>query len=187
VVGPDQVFTTSPPILPVAALGETTGVAQNAATINASINAQGEPTRWELQMGTTRGNLQFQAAGHSTSSTPEPLVLNLVTLAPGTVYYYKLTAADPDGTIETPEGEFKTAPASPTGSGIPLPTTALFQKEAKETEKEPGGKKTVKKLTNAQKLAKALKACNKQPKNKRAACKKQAQKKYGHKSKKKKK
>ena len=35
-------------------------------------------------------------------------------------------------------------------------------------------------LTKAQKLARALKACKKQPKGKRAACRKRARKRYGH-------
>ncbi len=34
-------------------------------------------------------------------------------LEPGTTYHYKLTAADPDGTVESPEYEFTTAPAPP--------------------------------------------------------------------------
>jgi hypothetical protein len=38
-------------------------------------------------------------------------------------------------------------------------------------------------LTQAQKLAKALKACNAKPRKKRAACKSQARKKYGKKAK----
>ncbi len=123
VVGPDKVFTTSPPILPTATLGEVTGITQNAATINGSVDGMGEPTRWELQLGTTKGNLQFQTAGHTTSATAEPLVLSLETLAPGTVYYYKLTAVAPDNLvnpvtkqvepIETPEGEFTPPPHHP--------------------------------------------------------------------------
>ncbi len=62
--------------------------------------------------------------------------------------------------------------------------TTLFPKETQEKEKEAVKPK---KLTNPEKLAKALKACKKQPKNKRATCEKQAHKKYGPKPKKKKK
>jgi hypothetical protein len=43
-----------------------------------------------------------------------------------------------------------------------------------------GGKTTkLKSLTKTQQLANALKACEKKPKSKRAACEKQAHRKYG--------
>jgi phosphodiesterase/alkaline phosphatase D-like protein len=193
VYGGDETFTTHQ-VLPTLGGVSATGVTQSAATVATTLNAQGLPTRWELQLGTTRGSLQFQASGNTTSSSEEPLTVNLATLAPGTVYYYRFTAVAPDNEVNaetnqvvpvvTPEGTFTTAAASPTTSIIQPPPTTLFPKEAPETEKE--AVKT-KKITNAEKLAKALKACKKQPKNKRATCKKQAHKKYGPKPKKKKK
>jgi DNA-binding beta-propeller fold protein YncE len=48
-----------------------------------------------------------------------------------------------------------------------------------ETIKPPAGKPAVRKLTRAQELAKALKACRKQAKRKRAACEATARKHYG--------
>jgi hypothetical protein len=47
------------------------------------------------------------------------------------------------------------------------------------TESQPPPKSTPKPPTRAQKLAKALRACAKQPKSKRAACRKQARRRYG--------
>jgi len=50
-------------------------------------------------------------------------------------------------------------------------------------ESPPPPKSTPKPLTRAQKLAKALRACAKKPKNKRAACRKQARRQYGRQAK----
>jgi hypothetical protein len=49
---------------------------------------------------------------------------------------------------------------------------------------EPAGSPKITVLTNAQKLAKALRACKRKPKTHRASCQKQARKKYGAKAKK---
>ena len=112
-IGPEQVLETSPPILPAFESSLVSNIGQSTATIATTLEAKGEPTRWELRLGRTPGNLQLQKAGNSRSPTPEPLVVGLETLESGTTYHYKLTAAAPDGTVESPEYEFTTAPAPP--------------------------------------------------------------------------
>jgi hypothetical protein len=74
-----------------------------------------------------------------------------------------------------PQGEqpVESFPASAAFSGAGNLTAPL------EVLKPPVEKQTVRKLTRAQQLAKALKACRKQVKRKRAGCAKQARRRYG--------
>lgn len=74
-----------------------------------------------------------------------------------------VTAAGATTTMSTP------APTTPT----PTATTPT------PTPKQDGGPTHPTHLTGAQKLAKALKACKKKPKGKRAACRKRAHRRYG--------
>ncbi len=70
----------------------------------------------------------------------------------------------------------------------PLPTTTTTKEAPKSTEPGPKPSETgTKSPTNAQKLAKALKACKKMPKKRRSSCEKQARKRYAPKKKSKKK
>jgi phosphodiesterase/alkaline phosphatase D-like protein len=186
--GQDETFTTpsTPPVLSGVSVSRVT---QSSVTIAATLEAQGLPTRWELQLGSTPGMLADQASGNTTGTTP--LNLNIGSLTPGTTYYYKLVASNPDGTIE-PEGSFTTAPGpttpAPTGlpALIPYQTiTELNAKEALEDKKNPNPA-IAKTLTRAQKLSKALKACTRdKSKTTRAKCIKQADKRYGRQKKKK--
>ena len=181
VISQGATFTT-PTTPPTLGPTSVSNITQNTATITGSVEPKGLPTRWELQLGTTPGALGFQTAGQTTSPTTEPLVVSVGSLAPGTVYYYRLIAINPDGTVETPEGAFTTTPAptaasslaQPTGTPLlPIPTN-IFPNE--ETASTP----TSKPLTRAQKLSKALKACHKdKPKSKRTACEHHAHKQYG--------
>jgi hypothetical protein len=120
-----------------------------------------------------------------------------VTLHPGEVYKYWVTATNAAGTTEghtqrfiapkesaqllnttapsttTNGGGQSAAPSTSTGSGgstSPPDVTPLGSPLRKTA--------TLKALTNTQKLSKALKACAKKPMGKRAACRKQAHQKY---------
>ena len=182
--GEDATFTTTatPPILNGV---NVSSVFVNTASITGTLEAQGLPTHYELLVGSTPGLLQPRASGQTTSTIP--LSMTLVSLSPATVYYYSLVAVNPDGTVES-NGAFQTAPAPssllPTTLLPPIiPYTPISQIQAKE--KAANKTTTTKPLTNAQKLTKALKQCRKDKnKTKRAACEKQAHKKYPTKAKK---
>jgi hypothetical protein len=134
VYGADATFTTpgTPPILSGVSVQ---GVTQTGATISATLEAQNLPTRWELQLGSTPGLLAPVSSGTATVTTP--LSLPVQSLSPGTLYYYRITATNPDGS-SGPEGEgsFTTAPApaaaAPTGLPATIPYTTIAQYEAKE-------------------------------------------------------
>jgi hypothetical protein len=188
-IGPNQTFTTAshPPILGSATVS---GVTDSAASISTTLEPQGLQTRWELRLGTTPGGLLYQAAGSTTGAGTEPIAVNASSLTPGTTYYYKLTATNPDGSVETPEGSFTTAPA-PAPANINLfatpPVLSIPANVFPAEETGTTGKTTNKGLSKAQKLKNALKACKKdKSKSKRAACEKAAHKKYGATTKKKK-
>jgi hypothetical protein len=176
VYGDDKTLTTSatPPIL----LGlSISALSQTSVTFDATIDPQGLPTRYELQLGSTPGVLEPVAAGDANSTTP--LTLSVGSLSPGTVYYYKLIATNPSGSSEPEEGSFTTVPGPPPPlvAALPfVPYTPIATLDAKEaTENERIGKP----LTNAQKLGKALQACKKdKKKSKRVACEKIAHKRY---------
>jgi hypothetical protein len=177
--GTDATFTTTttPPLIGPA---EASAITQSTATITATLEARGIPTRWELSLGSTPGELEHQAAGNTESASALPLELNLASLSPGTVYYYKLIAVNPDGTVETPEASFTTAPApAPQSATLFSPTPLLSIPNVSFPAEEAGTTtSTPKALTRAQKLAKALKVCRKKAKGKRAACEHQARKRY---------
>jgi hypothetical protein len=125
-----------------------------------------------------------------------------VTLQPGGTYTYSVTATNASGTTEgaphnftTPENVVQplsttTSPLSgagqPAGSdtnsgGQPAGSGVASSSSTPGVQSPgPGLGKTIKleTLTNAQKLAKALKVCDKKPKKQWASCKKQAEKKY---------
>ena len=127
-----------------------------------------------------------------------------VTLQPGGTYSYSVSATSSAGTTEspvqtltTPEGEVEplsTTTSTPSGSDQPTGSNGNGQPSGSEGSSSSSSSpppsigvlgthvaKTTepKPPTKAQKLANALKACDKKPTGKRAACEKQARRKYG--------
>jgi hypothetical protein len=187
VYGQDRTFTTvaTPPVLGAPVVGAVT---QSAATIAATLDAEGLQTHWELRLGSTpAAGLAPAAAGDLNGFGAQPLTLNVGPLVPGAVYYYKLVAFNADGTVQSGEGSFTTLPAplaqTHASQSFPLLTLPGVAFPAEEA-----GTSTIvpKQLTNAQKLANALKACRKETaKPRRAACVRHARKEYGQSKKKK--
>jgi hypothetical protein len=84
----------------------------------------------------------------------------------------EIDGVQPLNTTTTPGSHSTTGPAQTTGQGTVTPVTTNPLGNV-----TPSLKMTA--LTNAQKLSKAVKACKRKPKRKRASCVKQAHKKYG--------
>jgi hypothetical protein len=181
--GADETFTTvaTPPILSDVSVSAVT---QSTVTITATLDPKGLPTRYELQMGTNQGTLQAEAFGDTAGVLP--LMLTVGSLSPGILYYYRLTATNLNGTAETGyDGAFRTASGPgassplaqpPTPPLLAVPATAFPSESA--TAGEVLGTKS-KTLTNAQKLANALKACRTKPKKQRTSCERRARGRYG--------
>jgi hypothetical protein len=174
--------TATPPILNGISVQ---GVSQTGATISATLESQGLPTHYELQLGSNPSLLQPLSTGESSGTTP--LTLSVGSLTPGTTYYYKLTATNPNGSPPPAEGQFTTAPgtaaAAPGALPAVIPYQSIAELNAKEA-KEDKGITTPKTLTNAEKLAKALKTCKRdKKKSARQKCEKTARKDFGSKQK----
>jgi hypothetical protein len=172
--------TGTPPVLGALEVGAVT---QSTASFASSLDARGLSTRYELQLGTTPGALENAASGTAETNGAQPLALSVGSLAPGVLYYYKLVAVNPDGTVETTEASFATAPAPGAPAPVIGPVTPVFAVPAGVFPREETGSTAVtpvpRALTNAQKLANALKTCHKKKaKAKRALCERQARKKY---------
>jgi hypothetical protein len=108
------------------------------------------------------------------------LAVDLEGLTPGTEYCTELVAQNASGTAFGGLVTFTTpAPASPSpvvteGTESPLPVTLPIVPIA-----TPALSSTSKPLTRVQKLARALKLCSSKPKKQRAACIRNARRKYG--------
>jgi hypothetical protein len=114
---------------------------------------------------------------------------DLTGLAPGTTYYYRVVATSGTGTAVAEEKKFTTAPAinlttppatiTPAAGGSTTTTATLTSIPPSKTTPPPKKTTTKKVLSNAQKLANALKACRKEKKpSKRAGCERQVRKLY---------
>jgi hypothetical protein len=184
-VGPDTVFTTSPPTPPVASTGGTEGVSWNEATITGSVDTRGLPTTIEFELDTTPGSGTLTAAepAFAESGTVAVSAHARPYLLPNTTYYYRTLATNTDGTSIGMEGSFTTGafPGSPGATPPPVQLVAFpgfVVAELAAGTPRTTGSITPKPLTKAQKRAKALRACNRKPKRQRAACRRYARKRY---------
>jgi hypothetical protein len=187
-VGPDRTFTTLSRTPPVVSTGGASGIGQATATISGTVATGGEQTTYGFEIGTEPENYGPPTGlGNAGGAVTETVSLSLGELQPGATYYYRITATNADGAVRGASQSFTTnplptlftVPASP--ALVPTPAIAFPTGSQANT-----GTIQTKALTNAQKLANALKVCRKGKKSKRASCEKQAHKKYGPATKKKK-
>jgi DNA-binding beta-propeller fold protein YncE len=181
---PDQTFTTLPPTPPVVATGGAGSVAQNTATISATVNSDGLQTSYGFQIATGTSYGPATGLGGVGAGLSETVTLSLTGLQPGATYHYRIQATNVDGTTYGADQAFTTpgfsSPLTPVAVAPLIATPAIvFPAEAPTTTTTP------RVLTNAQRFAKALKACKAKPKKQRAGCERQARKKYGTTTKKK--
>jgi hypothetical protein len=168
VTGADQTFTTPDIPLPQATTGPATGASEGAVTLAGVVNPEGWPTSYQFEYGTTSA----YTAGWPTVSVEagqfaggQGVSIYLQGLQPATTYHYRLVASNAAGTTY--------------GADATFTTSAYPASQIQEPPKPPKVMtKSKKPPTNAQKLAAALKVCKKKVKSKRAACEKQARKRY---------
>jgi hypothetical protein len=176
VYGPDATFTTTSGSPPVVITGAASNVTQTTAAISASVNPEGLPTSYEVQTGTDTSYQGPAVTGYAgNNQTSEAVTATLTLLASGTTYHYRILATNQDGTSYGEDRTFTTL-----GLASPLlqpPASVLIAIPPFAFPPEPSPAIT-KPATHAQKLAKALKACKKQSKKHRAACERQARRRY---------
>jgi hypothetical protein len=206
--GENKMFTTPAAKAPEIDSESVSHVTPTDATLEAQINTEGLETSYEFHLATPPcpsgcEHLQYifplPSGKLLGSSVTQSVSLDLnsagVTLTPGQRYEYWVTATNAAGTATTLSEE-KTFAA--TSADQPFTAAVPAQGGQPPSDSAPSGSGgssstpnvnapglqvgktiTLKSLTNAQKLAKALKACAKKPKSRRAACRRQAHKKYG--------
>jgi hypothetical protein len=113
--GAVQTFTVQPP--PVLTIGEAQSITRTTATLPGTVNPEGLETFYYYQYGTSTsygGNapsVQGVSAGSGTEAVPAPIGIS--GLVPATTYHYRLVAISADGTTESPDMTFTTAPPTP--------------------------------------------------------------------------
>jgi hypothetical protein len=175
-VSANQEFTTSPATPPSASTGEASGVTQLSATISGTADTQGLPGTLSFQVALSPegGSLEAATVSGSESGTSVSITFSFGPyLQPGTTYYYRAYATNADGTAA---GEWRSFTTGTFLSPFPISTPFPLLQIPSEAKESPG--KATPPITRAQKLKKALKACHKLKKSKRAKCQRQARKKY---------
>jgi sugar lactone lactonase YvrE len=180
-VGAEGSFTTLSTPAPEAKTGPPSGVGATSAVVSGMVNPDGPQATYSFELGVyngvaTRYGVVFSgsvAAG--TAFVPESLVVT--GLQPGTTYAYRIKVASGYGTAMGATATFTTT-GLPEVLVVQTPL-AMLAIPSIVFPAAVTSKSTTKALTNAQKLAKALKACKKdKSKTQRAACMRRAHKKY---------
>jgi hypothetical protein len=180
--GPDRTFATPSIPVPVVSTQGAGGVTVGQATLSGVVDPQGWDTTYSFQYGTST------AYGSSWPTVPvdlgdltggQPVSVIVQNLLPGTTYHYRLVATSSGGTSYGADATFTTGEYAP--SVIPaVPVLEIFAPSLPPSTGSP--KPKAKPLTRAQLLARALRACSKQPKGRRASCRVRAHERYAPKS-----
>jgi DNA-binding beta-propeller fold protein YncE len=178
-------FTTGALPAVQAATGLPSSVTPTSVLISGSVDPDGQPATYSFELGVYTGaGTQYGivlSGPAAAETTPIAEVLQLTGLQPGTTYAYRITIHSGYGIAIGETVTFITqgllaALTAPT----PLPLLAIPSTAFPAVSVT---KSTVKALTNAQKLANALKTCKKEKKPKRSSCEKTAHTRYGAKTK----
>ncbi len=119
----DQTFTTGAAILPTVQAGEASAITQTSATITDTIDPEGQPTSWELQLGADTGQGGGARIYGQAVEGEETIVLELRDLVPGTTYHYRIVASNEGGSAAGRDAVFTTLGVP---SLIAQPPTAML-------------------------------------------------------------
>jgi hypothetical protein len=121
---PDETFTTPLPQPPIVSTGPAVAVAQNSATLTATIETQGFETVYEFDLGadTSYGIRIFGDAGAEPGT--QTFTVPLQDLQPETTYHYRIQATNTFGTSYGVDQSFTTG--SYPSSALSPPTTAAL-------------------------------------------------------------
>lgn len=181
--GPEQAFTTAPAASVTASTGPASAVTATSAVVTGTVNPDGERASYTFEFGVWEGAATqygiVQSASTGAGSTPLEEALLLTGLQPGTTYAYRIAITSGHSHATGTAALFMTQglPSLLIPPGV-SPLLAIPNIAFPQPATAP--KTTVRKApTRAQKLAAALKACAKKPKQQRPSCRKQARKRYG--------
>jgi hypothetical protein len=127
-----RVSDGAPPPPPTANTEGATGVTTSGATLNGTVDPQGQTTTYHFEYGTTTGygsQTPEASAGGGTGAVPVAAAVS--GLAAATTYHYRLVVQGPNGQVGGADQAFTTAapasqpppPLATTGSGTTTTTT----------------------------------------------------------------
>jgi hypothetical protein len=175
-------FTSGPAVVLQAVTGVASAISATGATITGVVDSDGQSATYAFELGifagsVTRYGTVFSAQA-GASSDPVEERLGLTGLQPGTRYAYRVKLVTGFGSVEG-------APETFTTPGLPevLEASTPLAQLAIPPIAFPKAPVVVKKgaLTRKQQLARALNACAKKHKDKRAACRRSARKRFASK------
>lgn len=209
VYGPDQTFTTPPAALaPAIDSVSVSHLAPTDATLEAQINTEGLATIYEFQLSYTHCRecesptvrIQLPSGLLLGSFVDQSVSLDLGSAGvqlQGGYYEYSILATNSAGSTEAHAQAFEPPLPGAQPQGVEAPSTTHSDSQSGTASTSAGSEGSssslgvtpldsplentteVKTLTKGHVLAQALKACAKKPRGKRAACEKQARKRYG--------
>ena len=118
-----QFTTAEPGTSPAVAAGGATGVTSTGATLNGTVNPNGQNTTYHFAYGTAAGQYTSSTADTVAGSgnSPQTVTATVSGLAPSTTYHFIVVATNASGTVNGPDQTFTTsaAPSSPNNPGPP--------------------------------------------------------------------
>jgi hypothetical protein len=128
-LGSDVSFKTPKPPPPVVATGHATAVTQTSATMNGTVNPEGQATTYAFQYGTsTAYSNQTPPASAGSGTKTMAVSAALGALVPNTTYHYRLAATSVNGTTFGHDISFITArPPAGVTLGAPSGTITFGQ------------------------------------------------------------
>ena len=111
VAGPDETFTTLPIPAPTVGTGGASGVGVGAATLSGAIDPHGWDTTYLFQYGTSTAygsSWPTVQVDMGALEGPQPVIVSVPNLLPGTTYHYRLVASNGGGTSYGPDMTFVT-------------------------------------------------------------------------------
>jgi predicted secreted protein len=126
--GSDLSFTTGG--APIVTAGSVAQIGPTSATVGGAVNPGGHSTTWYVEYGTTTSYGSKTSAANAGAGTANvPVSVTLTGLTPGTLYHYRIVAANSIGTTRGADSALTTiAPPAVTTGRVPVgdlsPTSA---------------------------------------------------------------
>jgi hypothetical protein len=179
-------FTTAPGPVVAAETGSASAVGSTSAVVSGSVNPDGQAAAYTFELGlytgagTQLGVVYSGPAGAGATPVGESLALS--GLQPGTTYVYRIAVHSGDGSAKGASATGATLTFTTEGrpAVLSIPTTLamLGIPDVAFPTGPAAAKAAPQRLTRAQHLANALKACRQKPKKRRAGCERTARRKY---------
>jgi hypothetical protein len=125
-LGGDVSFKTPKPPAPVVVTRHATNITQTSASVNGTVNPEGQATSYVFEYGTSSSyGAQTPAASAGSGTKTIVVSATLAALTPNTTYHYRLAATSANGTTFGHDSSFKTAalPAGVTLGAVPATIT----------------------------------------------------------------